>query len=128
MRRHWRKTAIAVAGIALVASAVGSTVSATTSPPSTEPAGTAPATSAPAGTAAAGSAAAGGMISYDESDTCGTEQNTSNVAKLGATDQYTFVLTLCASDPAIPAKVAFSSLQIYPSEYLSNTDGLINNP
>ena len=54
--------------------------------------------------------------------------NTSNVAKLEATDASTFVLTLCAPDPAIPAKVAFSSLQIAPSEYLANTEGLVNAP
>ena len=151
MRRHWRKTTIALAGVALVA-AVGSSASATT-PPSSEPSGSAPASSAPAGTepagttpagtepagtepagtepagtAPAGSAPAGDLISYDESATCGTEANTSNVAKLEATDASTFVLTLCASDPAIPAKVAFSSLQIAPSEYLANTEGLVNAP
>jgi peptide/nickel transport system substrate-binding protein len=80
----------------------------------------------PSGTdaGAEGMAAAG----YDESASCGTDTNASNVAKLEAPDAHTFVLTLCDPDPAIPAKVAFSSLQIAPSEYLSNADGLVNEP
>lgn len=110
MRRHWRKTATAVAGLAIVATAIGTSAFATTEPPP--------------GTEAAGGAASG----YDESATCGTAGNTSNVAKLEAPDPQTFVLTLCAPDPAIAAKVAFSSLQIAPSEYLENTDGLVNAP
>jgi peptide/nickel transport system substrate-binding protein len=155
MRRHWRKTTIALAGVALIA-AVASSASATSVPPpsepagtepagtepagtepaGTEPAGTEPASTEPAGTAApgttgapAGSAPAGEMLlSYDESASCGTETNTSNIAKLEAPDPLTFVLTLCNSDPAIPAKVPFAALGIAPSEYLENTDGLINEP
>ena len=38
------------------------------------------------------------------------------------------MLTLCNPDPAIPAKVPFASLGIAPSEYLENTEGLINEP
>ncbi len=121
MRRHWRKSAIAMAATALVISAVTATASATTVPPDTEP----------AGTEAAGTEAAGGgdLISYDESASCGDPTaNASNIAKIEATDASTVVFTLCAPDPAIPAKVAFSSLQIAPSEYLSDAEGLVNAP
>ena len=160
MRRHWRKTTIALASVAVIASAVASSAAATTEPPTssapastapagtepagtepagTEPAGTEPAGTEPAGTAAAGTAPAGtepagsaptgeALLSYDESASCGTETNTSNVAKLEAVDAQTFVLTLCNPDPAIPAKVPFASLGIAPSEYLENTEGLINEP
>ncbi len=154
MRRHWRKTTIALAGVALIASAVATSASATSVPPGSEPASTAPAGTEPAGTEPAGTEAAGtapagtepagtapagtepagsapagdALVSYDESATCGTETNTSNVAKLEAPDARTFVLTLCNPDPAIPAKVPFASLGIAPSEYLENTDGLINEP
>jgi len=121
MRRHWRKSAIAMAATALVISAVTATASATTVPPDTEPAGT-----EPAGTEAAGG---GDLISYDESASCGDPTvNASNIAKIEATDASTVVFTLCAPDPAIPAKVAFSSLQIAPSEYLSDAEGLVNAP
>jgi peptide/nickel transport system substrate-binding protein len=150
MRRHWRKATIALTGVALIASAVASSASATTEPPTsseaastvpagtepagtepagTEPAGTQPAGTAPAGTAPAGSAPAGeALLSYDESASCGTETNASNVAKLEAPDPLTFVLTLCNPDAAIPAKVAFSSLGIQSSDLLDDADGLVNNP
>ena len=59
-----------------------------TEPAGTEPAGTEPAGTEPAGTEPAGSAPAGDLISYDESATCGTDTNTSNVAKLEATDAH----------------------------------------
>jgi peptide/nickel transport system substrate-binding protein len=158
MRRHWRKTTIALAGVALIASAVASSASATSVPPGSEPAttapagtepagtepagtepagtepagtapaGTEPAGTAPAGTEPAGSAPAGDVVGYDESATCGTETNTSNIAKIEAPDPLTVVFTLCNPDVALPSKVAFSALNIAPSEYLENTDGLINNP
>jgi ABC-type transport system substrate-binding protein len=100
-----------------------------TEPAGTEPAGTAPAGTEPAGTEPAGTAPAGeAFLSYDESASCGTETNTSNIAKLEAPDPSTVVFTLCNPDVALPSKVAFSALQIAPSEYLENTDGLINNP
>ena len=57
MRRHWRKSATAMAATALVVTAA-STAFATTEPPGTEPAGT---------------EAAGGGTGYDESATCGTD-------------------------------------------------------
>jgi len=40
-----------------------------------------------------------------------------------AVDEFTVKITLCAPDPAVPAKVAFSSLGIQPSEYLESTGG-----
>lgn len=48
-----------------------------------------------------------------------------------AVDAMTVKFTLCFPDPAFPAKVAFSSLAIHPSEYLESTGGtgdLIQNP
>ena len=92
---------------------------ATTVPPDTEPAGT-----EPAGTEAAGDA----MSGYDESAKCGTDEYEGNLASLQAPDPYTVVMTLCNPDVAIPAKVAFASLGIVPSETLDDADGLINNP
>ncbi|MGH2627529.1 MAG: ABC transporter substrate-binding protein, partial [Anaerolineales bacterium] len=40
-----------------------------------------------------------------------------------AVDPYTVVFTTCVPDPSFPAKAAFSSFQIYPSEYLESTGG-----
>ena len=40
-----------------------------------------------------------------------------------AVDEFTVKLTLCAPDPAVPAKVAFTSLSIQPSEYIESTGG-----
>ena len=108
MTRHWRKTALAVAGAAVVATAVGASAGATTPP----------------GSDAAGGAATG----YDESAKCGTDEYSGNLAKLEAPDPYTVVMTLCNPDVAIPAKVAFASLGIVPSETLDDPDGLINSP
>ena len=65
MTRHWRKTAIAIAGTALVASAVGSAASASTPP---------------------ASGAGGAITGYDESAKCGTPEYTGNLAKLEAVD------------------------------------------
>ena len=107
MTRHWRKTAITIAGTALVASAVGSAASAST-PPS--------------------SGAGGAITGYDESAKCNTPEYTGNLARLEAPDPYTVVMTLCNPDVAIPAKVAFASLGINSSDQLTDTDGLINNP
>jgi ABC-type transport system substrate-binding protein len=49
-----------------------------------------------------------------------------------AVDELTIRFTLCVPDPSFPAKVAFSSLGIYPSEYLESTGGggeaLFRNP
>ncbi len=48
-----------------------------------------------------------------------------------AVDQYTVKFTLCAPDPAFPAKVAFSSYAINDADYLEETGGggdLIEQP
>ena len=48
-----------------------------------------------------------------------------------AVDPYTVVFTTCVPDPSFPAKAAFSSFQIYPSEYLESTGGggeLVEHP
>ncbi len=151
MRRHWRKTTIALASVAVIASAVASSAAATTEPPTSS----APASTAPAGTEPAGPNLPGPnprapnpqglnpqarqrrarhqLLVHQPATRCSrttrarraaTRRNTSNIAKLEAPDAQTFVLTLCAPDPAIPAKVAFASLGIVPSEYLENADGL----
>lgn len=55
-----------------------------------------------------------------------------NLKSIEAVDQYTVVITLCNSDPALPSKAAFSALSIFPSEYLESTGGggpeLFENP
>lgn len=106
-----------LAAAALVATAIGGTALASTAP--TEPAGS---------EAAGSEAASGDLLSYDFSDTCGTETNASNIAKLEATDANTFVLTLCNPDVAIPSKVAFSALGISPSELVVDPLQLVENP
>jgi ABC-type transport system substrate-binding protein len=50
-----------------------------------------------------------------------------NVLSLEAVDQYTFKMTLCAPDPAVPSKVAFVTMGIQPAENLLSDD-LINQP
>ena len=45
------------------------------------------------------------------------------VKSIEAVDEFTVKITLCVPDPAVPAKVAFSSLGIQPSEYLESTGG-----
>ena len=40
-----------------------------------------------------------------------------------AVDELTVKFTMCAPDPAMPAKAAFSAFQIYPAEYLEATGG-----
>ena len=77
-------------------------------------------------TAASGStttAASSELLKYDESAKCGTPEYAGNLAKLEAVDAKTVKMTLCKADPAIPSKVAFSALQIMPSEYLDSTSG-----
>ena len=71
----------------------------------------------------AGEAPSGDLLSYDESAQCGTEEYTSNIAKLEAIDELTFKMTLCNPDVALPSKVAFSSFQIQPQEYIESTGG-----
>jgi peptide/nickel transport system substrate-binding protein len=68
-------------------------------------------------------------ISYDESAQCGQDPYTGNLAMLEAVDVLTVRFTLCNPDVALPAKVAFSSLGIHPSEHLEETGGApIENP
>lgn len=68
-------------------------------------------------------------IHYDESAQCGVDPYTGNLAMLEAVDAQTVRLTLCNPDVALPAKVAFSSLGIHPSEHLEETGGApIENP
>lgn len=43
--------------------------------------------------------------------------------EIAAIDPLTVQFTMCAPDPAFPAKVAFSSFAIQPSEYLESTGG-----
>jgi ABC-type transport system substrate-binding protein len=53
------------------------------------------------------------------------------IKSIEAVDQYTVKFTLCVSDPAFPAKAAFSSNAIHSSDYLEATGGggdLIQNP
>jgi ABC-type transport system substrate-binding protein len=68
-------------------------------------------------------------ITYDESAACGQDPYTGNLATLEAVDAQTVRFTLCNPDVALPAKVAFSSLGIHPSEHLEETGGApIENP
>ncbi len=62
-------------------------------------------------------------LAYDESALCGTEGYAGNLAKLEAVDELTVKFTMCAPDVALPSKVAFSSLQIQPQEYIDSTGG-----
>lgn len=54
------------------------------------------------------------------------------IQSIEAVDELTVTFTLCYPDPAFPSKVAFSSLSIFPSEYLESTGGggaeLFQNP
>jgi len=55
-----------------------------------------------------------------------------NLKGIEAVDKYTFKMTLCNPDPAIPSKVAFSAMAIHSADQLkaavSNVDDLLNNP
>jgi ABC-type transport system substrate-binding protein len=53
------------------------------------------------------------------------------IKSIEAVDELTVKFTMCAPDPSLPAKAAFSAFQIYPSEYLEATGGtgeLIEKP
>jgi ABC-type transport system substrate-binding protein len=82
---------------------------AATEPP-TEAATEAPATEAPA-------AYEGMMVEAPDCEYGG------GLKSIEAVDEFTVKLTMCAPDPAVPAKVAFTSLGIQPSEYLESTGG-----
>ncbi|HSR21222.1 MAG TPA: ABC transporter substrate-binding protein [Anaerolineales bacterium] len=45
------------------------------------------------------------------------------VKSMKAVDEFTFELSLCVPDPAVPQKLAFTSFNIQPSEYLEATGG-----
>jgi ABC-type transport system substrate-binding protein len=49
--------------------------------------------------------------------------------EIAALDEYTVQFTMCVSDPAFPAKAAFSAFGIQPSEHLEMTGGSpLDNP
>ena len=105
MRRHWRKTALVVAGAAAIATVAGTGAAASSVPP------------------------AGAAAGYDERATCGDDAaNTSNIAAIEAPDPMTVVFELCAPDVAFPSKVAFSAFQIHPSEAFDDPEALVNEP
>src|SRR5829696_2192182 len=125
MKRSQRISAVvAAATIGLVAAACGgdnSSSSNTTTAPATTGAAT---TAGGAATTTAGSTApAGDLLKYDESARCGTDAYKGEIAKLEAVDASTVKFTLCTPDVALPSKVAFSALQIAPSEYLEKAGG-----
>ena len=110
---------------------VEETAGATDAPAATEPAAetTTAATEATEGTEASSETTTGTGASdfeglaYDESALCGTEEYAGNLAKLEAVDELTVKFTMCNPDVALPSKVAFSSLQIQPQEYIDSTGG-----
>ena len=61
------------------------------------------------------------MMKY-EAD-CDAEGYTGTFKSVEAVDELTVKFTLCAPDPAFPAKVAFSAFGIHSSEYLESTGG-----
>jgi peptide/nickel transport system substrate-binding protein len=134
MKRSKRIGALVVlASAGLVAAACGGdnkSSTNTTAAPTTSGATT---TGGSTASSAASAAPAGNLLSYDESAKCGTDAYKGEIAKLEAVDASTVKLTLCTADAAIPAKVAFASLQILPSEYIDKagaTKGgdLVNKP
>ena len=66
-----------------------------------------------------------------EAAACGGDYK-GNIKSIEAPDKYTFKLTLCTSDPALPSKIAFSSNAIHSSDQLKATNGggdeLLSNP
>lgn len=90
--------------------------------------GTAIASAPPSDPATGSDAPAGEMTGYDESDSCGTDTNTSNIAAIQSPDPMTVQFTLCETDAAFDAKVAFSAFGIFPSELLEDTAALVESP
>jgi peptide/nickel transport system substrate-binding protein len=134
MAAHRRAKALALLAVAgLVIAACGDddgTTGATTTAAG-ETTTTAGETTTTAGGGDTTAAPTGDLLSYDESDKCGTEEYTGNIAKIEALDELTVRFTLCSSDVAFPAKVAFSAFGIHSSEYLESTGGggeLVENP
>src|SRR5690242_50125 len=66
-----------------------------------------------------------------EAPDCGTTYK-GNLKGIEAVDKYTFKITLCNPDPAIPSKVAFSAMAIHSADQLKATNGggdeLLSNP
>jgi len=103
---------LVLASMVLVACGGGATEAPATEAPAA-PATEAPATEAPATEA---------PVAYEglkfEAPNC---DYGGGLKSIEAVDEFTVKLTLCAPDPAVPAKVAFTSLSIQPSEYLEST-------
>jgi peptide/nickel transport system substrate-binding protein len=97
------------------------------------PSGASVAPSASTGTTP-GSAAPFTAASYPEdgSSACGTEGYKGQVGSIKAIDPLTVEFTLCATDVAFLAKVAFTSVAIQDADYLTETGGggeaLVRNP
>ena len=135
MRRMKRTSAAAVVSLALLVAACGSdddngggsttAAGASSTSATASSAATSSSTGGGTGSSTASSAAGGSgdLLSYDESKSCGTDAYKGNLAKLEAVDASTVKFTLCNPDVALPSKVAFSALQILPSEYLEKTGG-----
>jgi len=143
MKRSKRIGALIVlASAGLVAAACGgdnsgsstaTTAAATTAAPATTAGATTTAAAAGGATTTAAAGGGGSLLSYDESAKCGTDAYKGNLAKLEAVDPLTVKMTLCRPDPAIPAKVAFSTLQVLPQAYIEKAGGtkggdLVNKP
>lgn len=67
----------------------------------------------------------------DGSSACGTDGYSGQIGSIKALDARTVEFTLCAPDAAFLSKVAFTSLSIQDSDYLTSTGGggeLIRNP
>lgn len=107
---------LVLASVVLSACGGAPATEAPTEAPATE-APTEAATEAPTEAATEAPAYEGLMVEAPDCDYGGT------VKSIEAVDEFTVKLTLCVPDPAVPAKVAFSSLGIQPSEYLESTGG-----
>jgi len=57
-----------------------------------------------------------------EAAACGGDYK-GNIKSIEAPDKYTFKLTLCAPDPAVPSKLAFSGFGIHSADQLTSTGG-----
>lgn len=62
-------------------------------------------------------------LAYDESDQCGTDEYAGNLAGIEAVDELTVKFTMCETDVALPAKVAFNVFGIHPKHHLEATEG-----
>ena len=155
MRRHWRKTTIALAGVALIASAVASSASATSVPPehragqhgtrrhrtSRHRTSRHRTSGHRTGRHRTGGHCTGGhragrqrpgrrpALLRRERHVRRRRRNTSNVAKLEAHRRQSRSCSRCAH-PTRRSRPRSRSRRcsIAPSEYLENTEGLVNNP